>query len=148
MEGHLVVVLNAPGSRSELINFARTVFGFPAASLVICTNGDPRMKAALNLVHRIAYSEGRSFMSVARFEEAIELFRPDRVVYVDASQKGKLDVEGLKEDMNNPARTAALVFGAPVVGERLGLEMNLNSTASAAAVVLYELTRKEYGPVV
>lgn len=146
MEGHLIVVLNAPESRSELINFARTVFGFPAASLVICT-GDPRMKAALNIVHRIAYSDGRSFMSVARFEEAIELFRPERVAYVDASQKGKLNVEGLKEDMNNPARTAALVFGAPVVGERIGLEMNLNSAASAA-VVLYEMMRKEYGPVV
>lgn len=145
MEGHLVVVLNAPEGRAELINFARTVFDFPAASLVICTS-EPGMEAALNLVHRIAYSDGRSFMSVARFEEAMELFRPERVVYVDASRKKRLEADGMRDDLK-AGKTIALVFGTPVVGERIGLEMNLNGAASAA-VVLYEIMRKEYGPVV
>lgn len=140
MEGHLVVVLNSPESRAEVVNFARTVFGFPAASLVICSS-DQKMKAALNLVHRIAYSKGRSFMSVTRFEEALELFRPDMIIYVDTSLKGKLNVDGMKTALARPDKTVALVFGSPVAGERIGLEMNLNSAASVA-VVLYEATRK------
>lgn len=141
MEGHLIVVLNAPESRAELINFARTVFDFPAASLVICTS-DPRMKAALTLVHRIAYAKGRSFMSVAHFEETLELFRPELIVYADTSRNGRLEMDEIKDTLANPESTVALVFGSPVVGHRIGLEMNLNGAAPAAAIVLYELTRK------
>jgi SpoU rRNA methylase family enzyme len=137
-EGELVIVLNSSANEEEAMDFARNVFEFPAATLVLC-NTPPSLKSVAEAINKRAGELGRSVLTAPDWPAVVQLFRPDRTFYFNHRNKRHLDVGKMIEPLKSD-KTVAVVFGSPVgkEAEIFGLETEVNLPA-AASIILYAM---------
>lgn len=135
-EGELVIVLNSPENSEECELFARTVFEFPAATLVIC-NPPASLKKTVDAINKKAGEMGRSLLTAPDWAAVTELFRPDKVSYYNHRARKRLEVTKIVEPLKSD-KAVCVVFGSSPGkdAEQIGLIVDL-TLPRAAAVIIY-----------
>jgi SpoU rRNA methylase family enzyme len=154
MPAEYIIVLHDVSSAQRLIDFAKLVYGLGFKVLVASKVYGAAASSGVPEVMRLAVKKGRMFTVLGDARDAVELFKPDRVIVVSRDYGDPIDPAEYAREIASKGGRIAFIFGgidpAPSkdvvsLGEAVyprGSEARLGPVAEAA-LLLYPLAATE-----